>query len=75
MVMMKMILKGLNQPSPQKLTITYVGTLSDIYPVEGLISALKKMKQEGTDFAFRFVGSVSGKTRQLILSGIPDIIC
>jgi glycosyltransferase involved in cell wall biosynthesis len=64
--------KGIESTLPQKLTITYVGTLSDIYPVEGLISALKKIKNEGIDFALRFVGSVSGKTRQLILSDIPD---
>ena len=65
--------KDIESTIPEKFTITYVGTLSDIYPVDGLIVALNKMKQEGKDFALRFVGSVSGKTRQLILSGIPDI--
>jgi glycosyltransferase involved in cell wall biosynthesis len=64
--------KGIESVNPPKLTITYVGTLSDIYPVYGLVIALKKLKQEGKDFVLRFVGSVSGKTRQLILSDIPD---
>jgi glycosyltransferase involved in cell wall biosynthesis len=64
--------KGIESTNPPKLTLTYVGTLSDIYPVDGLVAALKKMKQEGMDFALRFVGSVSEKTRQLILTDIPD---
>lgn len=64
--------KGIESTNPAKLTITYVGTLSDIYPVEGLVAALKRMKHEGIDFALRFVGSASEKTRQLILANIPD---
>jgi glycosyltransferase involved in cell wall biosynthesis len=64
--------KGIESINPLKFTITYVGTLSDIYPVYGLVSALKKLKQDGKEFVLRFVGSVSGKTRQLILSDIPD---
>jgi glycosyltransferase involved in cell wall biosynthesis len=64
--------KGITVEEPSRFTITYVGTLSDIYPVDGLLIALKKMKKEGEDFALRFVGSVSGKTRQLILSYIPE---
>jgi glycosyltransferase involved in cell wall biosynthesis len=63
---------GIESEKPSKLTITYVGTLSDIYPVNGLVIALKKMKKQGMDFALRFVGSVSGKTKQLITSYIPD---
>jgi len=63
---------GIESENPSKLTITYVGTLSDIYPVDGLVIALKNMKKEGKDFALRFVGSVSGKTKQLIISSIPD---
>jgi glycosyltransferase involved in cell wall biosynthesis len=64
--------KGVEPTNPAKLTITYVGTLSDIYPVEGLVAALKRMKQEGIDFVLWFVGSASEKTRQLILANIPD---
>lgn len=64
--------KGIESKNPLKLTLTYVGTLSDIYPVDGLVQALKKLKQERMDYALRFVGSVSEKTRQVILSDIPD---
>lgn len=57
---------------PKKFTITYVGTLSDIYPIEGLIPALKNLQASGKDFIFRFVGSVSEKTRKLLQSEIPE---
>ena len=57
---------------PKRFTITYVGTLSDIYPIEGLIPALKNLQASGKDFIFRFVGSVSEKTRKLLQSEIPE---
>jgi glycosyltransferase involved in cell wall biosynthesis len=55
---------------PSRFTITYVGTLSDIYPVEALIPALNCFK--GKDYLLRFVGTVSEKTAALIKSGIPE---
>jgi glycosyltransferase involved in cell wall biosynthesis len=57
---------------PKRFTITYVGTLSDIYPIEGLIPALKTLQSSGKDFILRFVGTVSEKTRKLLLSEIPE---
>ncbi len=57
---------------PSRFTITYVGTLSDIYPVKGLIAALKNLRLEGKDFVLRFVGTVSENVRELIMSDIPD---
>lgn len=55
---------------PSKFTITYVGTLSDIYPVEGLIAALKSFKEK--DYLLRFVGTVSVRTAALLRSGLPE---
>jgi len=57
---------------PSRFTITYVGTLSDIYPIEGLIPALKTMEAAGKDFLLRFVGSVSEKTKNMLVSEIAD---
>jgi glycosyltransferase involved in cell wall biosynthesis len=57
---------------PKRFTITYVGTLSDIYPIEGLIPALKNLQASGKDFILRFVGTVSEKTKKLLLSEIPE---
>jgi len=57
---------------PNMFTITYVGTLSDIYPIEGLIPALKNLQVSGRDFILRFVGTVSEKTKKLLQSEIPE---
>jgi glycosyltransferase involved in cell wall biosynthesis len=57
---------------PKKFTITYVGTLSDIYPIEGLIPALKNLQSSETEFVLRFVGTVSEKTKKLLQSEIPE---
>ena len=58
--------------NPERFTITYVGTLSDIYPIEGLIPALKIFQEEGKDFILRFVGTVSEKTKKMLVNEIPD---
>jgi glycosyltransferase involved in cell wall biosynthesis len=57
---------------PKRFTITYVGTLSDIYPIEGLVPALKTFQNEGKDFILRFVGTVSEKTKKMLVNEIPD---
>jgi len=62
--------RGIGTSAPAKLTITYVGTLSEIYPVNGFVKALKIMKEKGIDFDLRFVGSVSQKAKELILNSI-----
>ena len=64
--------KGIAPNEPSRFTITYVGTLSDIYPVNGLIAALKNLRLEGKDFLMRFVGTVSENVKELIMSDIPD---
>ncbi len=53
---------------PEKFTVTYAGTLSDIYPVVGFLEALRSSDKK--DFILRFVGSVSRKQSELILSAI-----
>jgi len=58
--------------TPPRFTITYVGTLSDNYPVEGLLPALKTLHDAGIDFILRFVGTVSERTRNLIKSQVPE---
>lgn len=64
--------KDVKPVNPARFTITYVGTLSDIYPLGGIVNALKKFKSEGNDFLLRFVGTVPDKSKNIILSGIAD---
>jgi glycosyltransferase involved in cell wall biosynthesis len=54
--------------NPPGFIITYVGTLSDIYPVEGLLNALKIFKENGNEIVLRFIGTVSQNQRDLIQS-------
>lgn len=58
--------KGISRQMPSRFTITYVGTLSDIYPVEGLIPAVRSL-----DLVLRFVGTISAKTRKMLEDNIP----
>ncbi len=60
--------KGANVITPDKFTISYIGTLSDAYPVEGFLKALKKLKDGGNDFLFRMVGTVSPAQKEKILA-------
>ena len=62
---------GLTPLSPEIFTITYTGTLSDAYPIEGFLNALRIFKKNGNEFLIRFIGTVSPKKRQLILS-VPE---
>jgi glycosyltransferase involved in cell wall biosynthesis len=56
---------------PGKLIITYVGTISESYPVTGLIGALKDLHEKKIDFTLRITGDLSQKIRNLITSDIP----
>ena len=59
---------GIISSDPPIFTITYVGTLSDIYPVNGLLEALKGFKGKGNGVILRFIGSVSQSQKDLIHS-------
>ncbi|NSW94486.1 MAG: glycosyltransferase family 4 protein [Bacteroidales bacterium] len=53
--------------TPEKLTMTYTGTMSEAYPVDGLLEVLQKMRTSGTDFLVRFVGTVNEKLKKKII--------
>lgn len=60
---------------PPIFTITYVGTLSDIYPVDGFLKALNGFKGKGNEFVLRFIGSVSQSQKDLILTVTGESNC
>jgi glycosyltransferase involved in cell wall biosynthesis len=61
--------------SPSEIfTISYIGTLSDVYPVNGLIDAIGKLISRGNDCRLRFIGAVSHNQKDLIIKGLPDNI-
>jgi len=59
---------GITPVIPEKLTITYTGTLSDSYPLNVFLDAAESFIREGNDLMLRFVGMVSKNQKDLILS-------
>jgi len=59
---------GLIAALPPVFTISYIGTLSDKYPVKGLLDALRDLKKNKTVFRLRFTGYVSSRQKELIKS-------
>jgi glycosyltransferase involved in cell wall biosynthesis len=62
---------GVTSTPPNKLIITYVGTISESYPVDGLIGALKDLNEKKIDFTLRITGDLSQNIRDIITSEIP----
>jgi glycosyltransferase involved in cell wall biosynthesis len=58
---------GLVSTNPDKLTISYIGTLSDDYPINGFLEALLRIKDLGISFVLKFAGIVAPKQRDLII--------
>jgi len=63
---------GYTASEPEKFTISYIGTLSDSYPVNGLLEALNKLSNEEFELKLRFVGTVSKKQKDLIHSKLKE---
>lgn len=58
---------GLNPAAPDKFTVSYIGTLSGSYPVDGFLKALQQISAAGTGIRIKFVGTVSQKQKDLIV--------
>jgi len=64
--------EGVSGSSPDIFTVSYIGTLSDAYPLGGLMKGLARLRENGIDFRLRFVGFVSEKQKALILSVLKE---
>jgi glycosyltransferase involved in cell wall biosynthesis len=60
--------------SPDVFTISYIGTLSDAYPVAVFIDALTDLAKRGFTFRLRFVGSVSSRQQSIIRSKSDSVM-
>jgi len=63
---------GIVPVKPEVFTISYIGTLSDSYPVSGFVDALDNLARNGYIIRLRFVGTVSPGQKKLILSRIEN---
>jgi glycosyltransferase involved in cell wall biosynthesis len=65
---------GITPIIPAIFTTTYVGTLSDIYPIDGFLNAVQIFKDKGNKIILRFIGTVSQNQKDLIQSKSGDSI-
>ncbi len=61
--------QGVTATIPERFTITYTGTLSAAYPVEGFIDAVRNIRINGKPPVLKFVGSVPDELRALFPAG------
>ena len=55
---------------PERFTISHVGTISEYYPIEGLVKALRQIQSAGIDFVFRFTGLVTQSRKDLMTTNL-----
>jgi glycosyltransferase involved in cell wall biosynthesis len=60
--------EGIEKTIPKQPVITYVGTLSDIYPLDGLLEALSSFRKKGNELLIRFIGTVSQNQKTKIVA-------
>jgi len=67
--------KGYDSTDPEIFTISYIGTLAGIYPVNGFLNALGRLTDNGVDFRLKFTGVVSPEQKGLIMlsAGISNV--
>jgi glycosyltransferase involved in cell wall biosynthesis len=64
--------KGPVNADPETFTISYIGTLSEAYPLDGFLNSVGVLRQKAESIKLRFVGSVSPVRKKLILSQTPE---
>ena len=63
---------GITGTKPAVFTISYIGTLSAAYPVNGFLKALQELRAASEEFRLKFVGVVSKEQRELIVEQAGD---
>ena len=58
--------KALHSSNPKVFTISYIGTLSGVYPVTGFLKALNILTENGIGYRLRFTGIVSPEQKEMI---------
>ncbi|MDZ7738871.1 MAG: glycosyltransferase [Bacteroidales bacterium] len=66
---------SVKETSPDILTITYTGTLTEQYPVDSLISSLLRLSSEGIKYVFNYIGSCPENIKNKIIAKLPEDSC
>jgi len=68
----EMDFKDIKTHNPLRFTISYVGTISESYPINGFLAALKHIHEANIDFMLRFAGEINENFRKQILNLLPS---
>lgn len=60
----------LNASTPSRFTISYTGTISESYPVDGFIKAVSSLIHNGHELSLRFTGHISDVLKERLISTI-----
>lgn len=55
---------------PERFTISFTGTISYAYPLDGFINAVKSLLSKGADLLVRFTGAVSGEQQKQMVAAL-----
>jgi glycosyltransferase involved in cell wall biosynthesis len=58
--------------TPAKFTISYTGTISESYPVEGFIKAIVAVIEKGQKLSLKFTGHISDVLKERFISAIGN---
>jgi glycosyltransferase involved in cell wall biosynthesis len=66
---------GIIAEQPDVFTISYIGSLSGIYPINGFLDALRTVASKGIKYRLGFTGSVPAEIKDKLISGagVADI--
>jgi len=55
-------------PASDKFTLSYTGTISELYPLEGFLAAINNLREKGLEFSMKFTGQISDPQRKKLIS-------
>lgn len=64
--------KEIIRSKPSRFTITYVGTLSNKYPVNGFLGALSELNKDNFDIVFKIVGKIPDNIKASVNLSLPS---
>lgn len=64
--------KGIQPSMPELFTITYIGTLSALYPIDGFLDSVKLIIDEGTSLKLEFAGYIPDNIKAKISAKLKN---
>ena len=62
--------ENVERSAPDRFILSYTGTISDLYPLDGFINALKDVTGKGIDLFLKFTGYISDVQKEKLVKAI-----